>query len=360
MSSAEGDPSPLRLTRSPRLDNALRLGWESFSRTLAAAGPRRPHAGWRRESAIRTWPKSPSRSWRRHSVTIRTKPRMRSSAWPSWPKRPRTTSWPTRSGRACSAWPGGSADGDLMAEATRRLATLAERYGDPLAAAEFFIEFLNWRREPGHSSDPEDVEVAFDEIVRLANADGAQKAAAQYAYRQVGFTSLLDADDPRAVEGDWETDSFPYQSWAESSEMRPRCFRAVAGHGTMLDTNHANNVEYKVNVTRRSTNHPRTSRRKRGHTRNVDPGRHHHAASLAPRGRAASTQSLLQLVRMLARSPVASNNITVYNDLLRLEEHLQSAAAHYHERMKRKSRNRFRRRKSLQAAQRARKEQSGS
>ncbi|HEX2281016.1 MAG TPA: hypothetical protein VHG52_04560, partial [Thermomicrobiales bacterium] len=29
----------MRLTRSPRLDNALRLGWESFSRTLAAAGP---------------------------------------------------------------------------------------------------------------------------------------------------------------------------------------------------------------------------------------------------------------------------------------------------------------------------------
>jgi hypothetical protein len=27
------------LTRSPRLDNALRLGWESFSRTLAAVGP---------------------------------------------------------------------------------------------------------------------------------------------------------------------------------------------------------------------------------------------------------------------------------------------------------------------------------
>src|SRR5215210_4556067 len=46
-----------------------------------------------------------------------------------------------------------------------------------------------------------------------------------------------------------------------------------------------------------------------------------------PAAAAASTQSLLQLVRMLARSPVASN------DLLRLEEDLQSAAAQYHERM---------------------------
>jgi hypothetical protein len=52
-----------------------------------------------------------------------------------------------------------------------------------------------------------------------------------------------------------------------------------------------------------------------------------------PAAAAASTQSLLQLVRMLARTPVASNNIAVYNDLLRLEEDLQSAAAQYHERM---------------------------
>jgi len=108
----------------------------------------------------------------------------------------------------------GADDGDLMAEATRRLAALAERNGDPLAAAEFYIEFLNWRRQPGHSSDPEDVEVAFDEIVRLATADGAQQAAAQYAYRQVGLTKLLEADDPRAVEGDWDTDSLPYQTWS--------------------------------------------------------------------------------------------------------------------------------------------------
>ena len=52
-----------------------------------------------------------------------------------------------------------------------------------------------------------------------------------------------------------------------------------------------------------------------------------------PAAAAASTPSLLQLVRMLARSPVASNNINVYNDLLRLEEDLQSAAAQYRERV---------------------------
>ena len=94
-----------------------------------------------------------------------------------------------------------------IAEATRRLAALAERLGDPSGRAEFFIEFLNWRRQPGHSSDPEDVEIAFDEIVRLAAIDGAQQAAAQYEFRQVGFTTLARAEDPRAVEGDWEADA---------------------------------------------------------------------------------------------------------------------------------------------------------
>jgi hypothetical protein len=105
-------------------------------------------------------------------------------------------------------------DGDLIAEASRRLSGLAGRLGDPIAAAEFLIDFLNWRRQPGHASDPEDVETAFEEIVRLAEADGAQRAAAEYAYRQVGFTRLLDTDDPRAVEGDWEPDSAAYESWA--------------------------------------------------------------------------------------------------------------------------------------------------
>jgi hypothetical protein len=51
-----------------------------------------------------------------------------------------------------------------------------------------------------------------------------------------------------------------------------------------------------------------------------------------PAAAPASAQSLLQLTRMLARTPVANANIAVYNDLLRLEEDLQGAAAQYHER----------------------------
>jgi hypothetical protein len=52
-----------------------------------------------------------------------------------------------------------------------------------------------------------------------------------------------------------------------------------------------------------------------------------------PAAAPASAQSLLQLTRMLARTPVATNNMAVYNDLLRLEEELQSAGVAYHERV---------------------------
>ena len=104
-------------------------------------------------------------------------------------------------------------DADTLLEALTHLAAIAEAHADPLAAAEYFLEFLNWRREPGHASDPESVEVAFDEIIRLAERDGDPKAAAIYQFRQAAFTRLLEADDPRAEEGDWESDPAPYQSW---------------------------------------------------------------------------------------------------------------------------------------------------
>ena len=214
VSLAEGGSSPLRLTRSPRLDNALRLGWESFSPTLAATGP---------ENAAR-WLSARTGDAELAEVAeslltsaLDNDPDDAADALFALAELAEETEDELL---ADTLWEGvldrsqGADDGDLMAEATRRLAALAERHGDPLAAAEFFIEFLNWRRQPEHSSDPEDVEAAFDEIVRLATADGAQQAAAQYAYRQVGFTKLLDADDPRAVEGDWESDALAYQSWA--------------------------------------------------------------------------------------------------------------------------------------------------
>jgi hypothetical protein len=45
-----------------------------------------------------------------------------------------------------------------------------------------------------------------------------------------------------------------------------------------------------------------------------------------------ASASLLQLTRMLARSPAAANDIAVYNDLLKLEEQLEAGAAAWRER----------------------------
>ena len=214
MSLAEGGSSPLRLTRSPRLDNALRLGWESFSRTLAAAGPQ-DAARWL--SARTGDPELAEVAEPLLASALGDDPDEAADALFGLAELAEETEddlladtlWEGVLDRAREV-----GDGDLIAEATRRLAALAERHGDPLAAAEFFIEFLNWRRQPEHSSDPEDVEVAFDEIVRLATADGAQQAAAQYAYRQVGFTQAPRRGRPAGGRGRLGGRRAPVQSWA--------------------------------------------------------------------------------------------------------------------------------------------------
>ncbi|MBA3451346.1 MAG: hypothetical protein H0T18_09055 [Chloroflexia bacterium] len=216
MSLADGAASPLHLTRSPRLDNALRLGWDAFSRTLAASGGE-DAARW---IAARTGdPELVDIAEPLLAAAIDPDPDPEESAEALFALAELAeetdddlladTFWEGALDRAQTA-----GDGDLIAEATRRLAALAERLGDPLAAAEFFIGFLNWRRQPAHSSDPDDVEDAFDAIVRLATIDGAHQAAAEYGYRQVQFTRLLDAEDERAVEGNWEAYARPYEPWA--------------------------------------------------------------------------------------------------------------------------------------------------
>lgn len=107
-----------------------------------------------------------------------------------------------------------SGDAETIFDAVSHLATIAETSGDPLAAAEYHIHFLNWRRRPGHSADPELVQTSFDEVVRLAERDGAQTEAALYTYRQAGFNRLAEQEDERAAEGDWERDPAPYASWS--------------------------------------------------------------------------------------------------------------------------------------------------
>jgi len=213
VSLADGNPAPLSLTRSPRLDNALRLGWPTFARTLAAAGPA-DAALWL--AARLGDPDVAEMAAPLLEAAISGDAEEKAEALFALAELAEETEDDLL---ADTLWEGvldlgqRLADGDLVAEATRKLAALAERLGDPLAAAEFFMGFLNWRRQPDHSSDAEDVETAFDEIIRLAQLDGAQRAAAEYGYRQAQFTRLLEADDPRAVEGDWERDPTPYAAW---------------------------------------------------------------------------------------------------------------------------------------------------
>jgi len=51
-----------------------------------------------------------------------------------------------------------------------------------------------------------------------------------------------------------------------------------------------------------------------------------------PAAAPASAQSLVQLVRMLMRTPAANNNVRVYNDFVRLEEEMSDAATAFRER----------------------------
>lgn len=105
------------------------------------------------------------------------------------------------------------ADGDQVFDAVSHLARIAESSGDPLAAAEFYIEFLNWRRAGDHVSDPESVHEAFEELVRLAEVDGEPAAAARFAHAHSVFSRLSDEDDTAAATGDWTPKTPPFAGW---------------------------------------------------------------------------------------------------------------------------------------------------
>lgn len=104
-------------------------------------------------------------------------------------------------------------DAELAFDAVANLANIAAESGDALAAAEYCIEFLNWRRRDDHVSDPEFVHQAFEDIVRLAETERQAAAAARYEAAHAQFTRIEDAGDDRATEGDWSPDSPPYAGW---------------------------------------------------------------------------------------------------------------------------------------------------
>ncbi len=106
-----------------------------------------------------------------------------------------------------------SSDAEWLFEGAARLAALEEEYGDPLTAAEFLIDFLNWRRVHNHASEPEAVLTAFDEIIRLAGLDGAPAATAQFTWEQARFMHTVENEDQSAQEGDWTNGGAPYAAW---------------------------------------------------------------------------------------------------------------------------------------------------
>lgn len=50
-----------------------------------------------------------------------------------------------------------------------------------------------------------------------------------------------------------------------------------------------------------------------------------------PAAAGANADSVMQLVRMLMRNPVSAANVTVYNDLVKVEAHLEKRAEEYRE-----------------------------
>lgn len=214
MSSRPDPPTPLTLTTNPRLDAAVGAGWDAWfgaARTAGAAST----AAWLARRAGDA------------ALVAEAGPTVRAAleaADDDAAVEARVELAELGDGiddpLADTLWEGvvaaarGAADPDALFEATGRLAEIAEGHGDPLAAGEYWIAFLNWRREGGHASDPEQVETAFDEVVRLAEADGAAKEAAIFGFRQAAYTRLLEAEDDRATEGEWEEGGAgAYEAW---------------------------------------------------------------------------------------------------------------------------------------------------
>ncbi len=108
-----------------------------------------------------------------------------------------------------------AADSEVYFEGLSQLAEIEREYGDPQAAAALYIDFLNWTREPDHSTEAEAILTAFDRIVEYAEDDGAPAASAAYIHAQNRFFKSVDGDESRVVAGDWESNREPFVVWSD-------------------------------------------------------------------------------------------------------------------------------------------------
>lgn len=204
---------PIALTADPKLDAALARGWEEWEQAAKGAGVGAV-AGW---LALRLGDLGRKRELLQPVASLleaadaedRALARAELAELVEEDDALADTLWEGVLAHGVAA-----EDGDTIAEATTRLASISEAHGDPLAAAEYHLEFLNWRRSDAHVSDPEAVETAMEEVVRLARLDGEQRFAALFEFRLAAFVRLVEGEDDRAAEGDWESDPTPYQSWS--------------------------------------------------------------------------------------------------------------------------------------------------
>lgn len=207
-------PSPLHLTLNPRLDAAMAEGYVAWERAAREAGVNRATA-WASQRAGDELPKNDLREYIAALIEAEDEDEATfaraelAELLEEHDDELADLLWERVLERGFE-----TDDPDLVFESSAHLAGIAEDLGEVLAAAEYFIEFLNWRRQPGATSDTESVQTAFDEVIRLAEMDNEQRVAAIYTYRQARFTRLADAADERATAADWEDDRAPYGSWS--------------------------------------------------------------------------------------------------------------------------------------------------
>jgi hypothetical protein len=205
--------SPLNLTTNPRLDTALQQGWRAWEDAIRAAGTAattswlmaRADGELERDDLADPVAALLGAEDEEERATVRAE---LAELLDGIDDAVAETLW-----EGVLAHGEATDDAETIFDATSHLALIAENTGDPLAAAEYHIAFINWRRQPGHIADPELVQSCFDEIIRLAEIDGAQTAVAEYTFRQANFTRLAETDDEAPTEGDWECDAIPYTSW---------------------------------------------------------------------------------------------------------------------------------------------------
>ena len=205
--------TPVSLTLNPRLDAGLAQGWESWEAAARTAGTPAV-AGWIAQRLGRPHLRTELQP-DVESFLAATDPEERALAIADLAEIVEghddalaDTLW-----EALLALGFEQEDSDTITEAVSRLAAIAEEHGDALAAAEYHIDFLNWRRQEGRTSDPDAVADAFDEIVRLAGADGNPQAVAIWEYRLASFIRLEEAGDERVFAGDWEQSPIAFESW---------------------------------------------------------------------------------------------------------------------------------------------------